>query len=173
LEEIKGEYITLHLGYFYDYAKRETHVQNSIKSINAILDAGFKPKVAIENLKPKSSVSEKYFVGGATGDFESIFNDIPDSRLVMCYDIGHAAFSWDICKTIEQFRKRIYCAHVHDNDGRKDHLGIGLGSIEWPKVLKCLNPNGLGGPVIVEVFGEQTEPSVKQLMKYVNEAGHQ
>ena len=166
LEEINGEYITLHLGYFYDCAKRKIHIQNSIKSIYDILDAGFESKIAIENTKPKSSISEKYFVGGATKDFETIFNEIPDSRLAMCYDIGHAAFSWDICKTIKQFRKRIYCAHVHDNDGQKDHLGIGRGSIKWSEALKCLNPDGLEGPVIVEVFGKQAEPSIRQLMEY-------
>jgi sugar phosphate isomerase/epimerase len=78
-------------------------------------------------------------------------------------DVGHAnllcANGANIYDFIDQFKDRLYHVHVHDNRGGQDqhgdlHLGLGMGNIDWPRVVKSLKTAGYNKTVTFEVFGK-------------------
>ena len=83
-------------------------------------------------------------------------------------DVGHAnllcANGANIYHFIDQFKDRLYHVHVHDNRGGHDqhgdlHLGLGMGNIDWPRVVKALKTAGYNKTVTFEVFGKNRSTS--------------
>lgn len=98
--------------------------------------------IAIENLRSLYTL-----------DF--LFETIDSPRLGFCYDSGH-----EFCRdypntTIERYKERLACLHLHDNDGTADqHLLPGAGKIDWPATMKRLNDAHYSGGVMLEVIWE-------------------
>jgi sugar phosphate isomerase/epimerase len=77
-------------------------------------------------------------------------------------DVGHAHMGRRpeepnrTAELLEAFGSRLAHVHVHDNRGIDDlHLPLGVGSIDWPGVVRALKGTGYDGTVTLEVFGDQ------------------
>jgi len=90
------------------------------------------------------------------GNVASILSNIPDLHLTL--DLGHAnLFGRSIEEFIEKFHKKVRHVHLHDNDGNKDlHLPMGVGNIDWGKVLKILKKH-YDGTITLEVFSKDKD----------------
>jgi sugar phosphate isomerase/epimerase len=85
-------------------------------------------KLAVENLEEEAFSVE---------DFKAIFHALPEVKFL--FDIGHANMrsleGKAIFSFIKNFSERMAHVHAHDNLGEgDDHLPIGAGNIDWPRV---------------------------------------
>jgi sugar phosphate isomerase/epimerase len=93
-------------------------------------------------------------------DFVEIFKRFPSFKLVL--DIGHAHIGSKrgdrVFRFIEKFHSRIGHIHVSDNFGKEDqHLPIGVGAIDFPKVVKALKKIGYEDTVTFEIFSRDRD----------------
>jgi sugar phosphate isomerase/epimerase len=89
--------------------------------------------------------------------FVDIFKKYPNLKLTL--DTGHANIdNQDGRRTlnfIKQLGHRIGHVHISDNLGKRDdHLPIGEGNIDFPKIIKALKKSGYNDTVTLEVFAE-------------------
>jgi sugar phosphate isomerase/epimerase len=110
--------------------------------------------ICVENLFPRSlSLVEPQ-------DFDALFKQFPAARLVL--DTGHAHIGQGgkerITAFIRRFSNRIGHVHASDNLGREDeHLPIGVGSIDFPRVVKALKGIGYDDTITLEVFSRDRD----------------
>ena len=75
------------------------------------------------------------------------------------FDIGHAHHTpVDAADEIRVCGDMLVSLHVHDNHGSAtgdEHLPPGLGTVDWPSVLRALEDVGYAGPFMMEVFPRQ------------------
>ncbi|NOK61422.1 MAG: sugar phosphate isomerase/epimerase [Chloroflexi bacterium AL-W] len=85
-------------------------------------------------------------------DIRKILN--ADARLGFHLDVGHANVGGDRLEVLlKAFNQRLCHVHVSDNRGRSDdHMPLGAGSIDWPKVIHLLKKSGYDGTITLEVF---------------------
>ena len=93
-------------------------------------------------------------------DFIDVFNRFP--TLKMTLDIGHANIrSGKGCKSvdfIERFSDRICHIHASDNFGKgDDHLPIGTGTVDYPRIVTALKGIGYQETVTFEVFSRDRD----------------
>jgi sugar phosphate isomerase/epimerase len=93
-------------------------------------------------------------------DLRPIFEAVP--RLAFHLDVGHAHMARApdepnrTAELLEAFGSRLAHVHVHDNRGVDDlHLPLGVGSIDWPEIVRALKTAGYDGTVTLEVFGDE------------------
>jgi sugar phosphate isomerase/epimerase len=77
-------------------------------------------------------------------------------------DVGHAHMAQrpgepnPTGELLQSFGSRLAHVHVHDNLGGDDlHLPLGVGSVDWPFVIRALKGAGYDGTVTLEVFAEE------------------
>jgi sugar phosphate isomerase/epimerase len=77
-------------------------------------------------------------------------------------DVGHAHMAQRAGEPnragefLDAFGSRLAHVHVHDNFGADDlHLPLGVGSVDWPFVVRALKRAGYDGTVTLEVFAEE------------------
>ncbi|MEM1586000.1 MAG: sugar phosphate isomerase/epimerase [Candidatus Bathyarchaeia archaeon] len=117
-------------------------------------------KIAIENT-PKTFP----FLLRSVEDFERFYEELGDEGLELgiVLDVGHANISGQLDEMIRSLHNKIVHAHLHDNNGDMDsHLGIGLGKINWPKLMEDLVSVGYDGALVVESISD-VEESIKVL----------
>jgi sugar phosphate isomerase/epimerase len=114
-------------------------------------------KIAIEN------VPEPYpFLMKSVEDFTKFYEEINED-IGLVFDVGHANLNRQIERFLTVFKDKIVHMHVHDNNGKGDqHLGIGLGNIDWKKVANLLRRMSYDKLVIVESV-EHIEESMRKL----------
>lgn len=104
--------------------------------------------VCVENMFPRSLSLVR------PEDFDPIFAKFPNAKLTL--DTGHAHIGGGMKRIlgfIKRFPDRIGHIHASDNRGRDDdHLPIGAGTIDFPKVAKALNGIGYDDTITLEVF---------------------
>ncbi|MFA5108472.1 MAG: sugar phosphate isomerase/epimerase family protein [Candidatus Micrarchaeia archaeon] len=166
LMAVNGTHLTMHLGHFVS-GDRASHLKNAACFVRSVLEQKGEFALAIENTKPNSSVSEKNRLGGELSDFDVLFAEISDPRLRVCFDTGHAAFSWDIYSSFKHLSDRICAMHIHDNDGKNDHIAIGAGQINWKRLVGQMEAANICGPMIFEVFDRPTHESVRQFESFM------
>lgn len=93
-------------------------------------------------------------------EFVDILAKFPTLNLLL--DVGHAhledAGGKKCLRFIEMFAGRIGHLHVSDNFGKEDqHLPIGAGIIDFPKVVKALKGIGYDDTVTLEVFSRDRD----------------
>lgn len=67
--------------------------------------------------------------------FKALFNEIEHPYLKMCYDSGHNNCIDPECDYLTNYRDKIICFHLHDNEGKlDDHTLNKYGTIDWEKV---------------------------------------
>jgi len=106
------------------------HAKESMKALDAA-QKEYGVSLAIENMP-----NAYFFLGRTAAELNEI---VDGTELGICFDIGHANTTGQIDDMIDTFGDRITNIHIHDNGGQKDeHLTIGEGSVDFPKVLKKL-----------------------------------
>jgi sugar phosphate isomerase/epimerase len=110
--------------------------------------------LCIENMFPRSNslVQPK--------DFLEIFDKFPTLKFTL--DTGHAHIGSSGDKRTLEFLDKLgdHIAHVHasDNFGKEDnHLPIGAGTIDFPKIIKGLTAIGYDDTVTFEVFSRDRD----------------
>ena len=106
--------------------------------------------VMIENMPHFSRVSH----------LKPILEAVPEAGLLL--DVGHANLDTPYNHTEEllaHFGDRLAHVHVSDNRGGHDdmHLPLGVGNINWVKVVKALKNVGYDGTITIEVFGDDDD----------------
>ena len=72
-------------------------------------------------------------------------------RLGICLDTGHSNTAASAPRDIRTAGRFLFTTHVHDNHGQSDeHLGPGLGTIDWDAVAGALVEIGYGGALVLE-----------------------
>ncbi len=105
-------------------------------------------------------------------EFIKYVDEINDSYLVACVDIGHAGLvDVDPCEMIRRLGYRVGCLHVHDNNKIHDHHTLPyLGKIDWDGVTAALREIGYEGDFTYEAdsflstFPQELHPSCERLM---------
>ena len=113
-------------------------------------------------------------VGDRVEDFERIFRNVDRHWLGLGLDYGHAQLNNNCDELIKRLGDKISYAHVHDNRGEADeHLGYGMGVIDWGHVLRRTLRTGFRGPFIIEYpesHGlDKTERFLQDLRTYLRE----
>ena len=93
-------------------------------------------------------------------DFVEVFDRFPSLKMTL--DTGHANMeskgSYKIIEFIERFADRIFHVHANDNLGKEDnHLPLGTGTIDFPRVVKALKEAGYQETVTLEVFSRDRD----------------
>ena len=102
-------------------------------------------QVGINRLKRVLKLCHKLNVPLAVENLEDnralfyVFENISDDYLKFCWDCGHNnAFSKEI-DFPTQFKDKLVCLHLHDNDGKEDlHTLNKYGTINWNEIAKKL-----------------------------------
>jgi len=99
--------------------------------------------------------------GGSAKQLMSIVNMVDRSNFGMCLDSGHhATWGYDIGNEVLTIGDKLFETHFHDNLGFKPkakltmeidhHNPVGLGIINWVKVIRSLWKIGFKGPITFE-----------------------
>jgi sugar phosphate isomerase/epimerase len=93
-------------------------------------------------------------------EFVDVLAKFPTINLLL--DVGHAhigdAEGKKCLRFIEMFPDRIGHLHVSDNYGKEDqHLPIGAGIIDFPRVVKALKKTGYNDTMTLEVFSRDRD----------------
>lgn len=133
---------------------KEQSRQYAMEALDRILKEadGMGFPVCVENLFPRShSLVE-------AEDFDGLFLRFPSAKLTL--DTGHAHIGDQerITTFINRHSLRIGHIHASDNSGRDDeHLPIGVGSIDFPKIVKALKEIGYDDTITLEVFSRDRD----------------
>lgn len=113
-----------------------------------------KVKIAIENLYRREELG-------------FIFDHIQSDYLGMCYDCGHENFLTPNQNFLQLFGHKLFCVHLHDNDGINDlHQIPFTNSVNWEKVASGLakaNQVSLDGEIKIK---RPTDVALENLEEY-------
>ncbi len=134
-----------------DLCKRYAHESLKLATQKAS-DLGL--TICLENMFDKAGVMIE------PEEFEEVLEKFPSLKLTL--DIGHANISGSGQKrTLNYIRRlgdRIGHVHVSDNFGKADnHLPIGAGRIDFPKIMKALKKTGYDDTITLEIFSRDQE----------------
>ena len=94
-------------------------------------------------------------------DFSRFYEELGQADIGLTLDIGHANTNNQIYEFIGKFPDRIVHTHLHDNHGDFDnHLGIGDGNIDWPRVIKAFKSIDYRGTLLIE-----SEKSIEESLR--------
>ncbi|MHB9035636.1 MAG: sugar phosphate isomerase/epimerase family protein [Armatimonadota bacterium] len=139
-------------------------IAQNIDALARLVDMGkeLHIKVMLENMPRFSRVAQ----------IKPILEAIPEAELLL--DVGHANldtahnFSEEL---LAHFGERLGHVHIHDNRGGKDdmHLPLGVGNINWLKIVRALKNANYDGTVTIEVFGDDDDYLVmsRDKLKYL------
>lgn len=109
--------------------------------------------VCVENMFPRARSLVR------PEDFDELFAGHPAARLTL--DTGHAHIGGGtqrILAFIKRWGERIGHIHASDNFGHDDdHLPIGAGAIDFPKVVQALKGVGYDDTITLEVFSRDRD----------------
>ena len=156
--ELHAVKVVLHPGHIggMGFFVKEQAKKYAMQSLETIVEEANRLgiRLCLENMFPKypSFVEPK--------DFVDIFNRFP--TLEMTLDIAHANIGTRTERRalhfISRYHSRIGHIHASDNFGKEDqHLPIGAGSIDFPKVVKALNKIGYEETVTLEIFSRDRD----------------
>lgn len=136
---LKCEYVNVHPNV--DPRARENTILFHQESLKALMDfsSKFGLKIILENM-PDFSLKE----------MTEISKKLPS--LNFNFDVAHAFISKDLEKIIAKFHSKIVHLHLSDNQGLMDeHLPLGIGKIDWIKVVKLLKKYKYDRTITLEV----------------------
>jgi sugar phosphate isomerase/epimerase len=153
-EQIEARLVTVHMHTRFGLYDRGEMIRHMAEGLTALCDRAEKSGMAItvEN------------VDQGVEDFKKLFELEPRAKFHL--DVGHANVSCkggaSIFELIEAFKDRLYHVHVHDNKGGHGvdgdlHLALGMGNIDWPKVVNALRSAGYNKTVTFEVFSKNRQ----------------
>ncbi|MBM4083955.1 MAG: sugar phosphate isomerase/epimerase [Planctomycetes bacterium] len=159
-----ARFIIVHLGTF---VERQTALEKIVRATEAVL-----PRVEREGMM----VCFEDFVlchgpnalGDRPDDFEFLFSRVGAKCVGMNLDYGHGHITGHLYEYLRRFGSRLVYTHIQDNDGVKDqHIGVGFGTIDWPKAIRETLATGFRGPFTVEYlekYAEVAHPKLKALL---------
>jgi len=153
-EDIEARLVTVHMHTRFGLYDRNVMIRSMAEGLGALCDRAEKSGMAVtvEN------------VDQGVDDFKKLFELEPRAKFHL--DVGHANVSCrggaNIIDFIEAFKDRLYHVHVHDNKGGHGvdgdlHLALGMGNIDWPKVVNALKAAGYNKTVTFEVFARNRQ----------------
>lgn len=148
-EKVGARLVTVHMHTRYGLFDKKDIIRNMASSLTVLCDRAEKSgmPVTVEN------------VDQSIADMKALFELEPRAKFHL--DIGHANISCgggdNIIEFIDAFKDRLYHVHAHDNKGGHNvdgdlHLAIGMGNIDWPKVVSALRKAGYNRTITLEVF---------------------
>ena len=127
-------------------------IAQNVEALARFVDLGgkLKVRVMVENMPHFSRVSQ----------LKPILDAVPEAEFLL--DVGHANLDTPYNRSEEllaNFGPRLGHVHVSDNRGGHDdtHLPLGVGNINWLKVVRLLKNTGYDRTVTVEVFGDDDD----------------
>ena len=151
-EAIEAKLVTVHMHTRFGLYPKDELIRHMAEGLGALCDRAEKSGMAItvEN------------VDQGVEDFKKLFELEPRAKFHL--DIGHANLSGGaaILDFIDTFKDRLYHVHAHDNKGGHGaggdlHLALGMGNIDWPKVVNALKAAGYDKTVTFEVFAKNRQ----------------
>lgn len=128
----------------------------ALESLEAVVETGraLGLVLCLENMFPRSNSLVE------PDHFTRIFETFTDLKMTL--DTGHANIKGrggqKVMEFIERFRDRIAHVHASDNFGTDDnHLPIGAGTVDFPRVLRALKSVGYDQTVTFEVFSRDRD----------------
>jgi sugar phosphate isomerase/epimerase len=121
--------------------------KQNIKSIQQLYDTAeeYGVNIALENLPAKY-----WFLMNTPEDFQRLYKET-NLPIGITLDIGHANLEGQIQPFFNLLTDKITHIHASDNSGESDqHMGIGLGSIDYNWLADTLKKIGYNRTVIVE-----------------------
>lgn len=148
-EQVEARLVTVHMHTRFGLYDRNDMIRNMADGLSVLCDRAEKSGMAITVENVDQNVD----------DFKRLFELEPRPKFHL--DVGHANVSGrggaNIFDFIEAFKDRLYHVHVHDNKGGHGvdgdlHLALGMGNIDWPRVVNALKGAGYNKTVTFEVF---------------------
>ena len=143
---IRAEFLVVHLG-----SNRDKDV-----GLRGAMSAFAQNQGLIEKQRLKIAVEVVptlwgHQVGDMPADFESLFRAFDRPWLGLNLDYGHAQLNRNLHEFIDRLGRKILYAHVQDTRGDLDeHLGYGMGVIDWKQALGRTLATGFRGPFVIE-----------------------
>ena len=122
-------------------------VAQNLKSLSALVEAGRKTGVGVmvENVPAGFNTPEQ---------LGELLDALPDLGLHL--DIAHANLRVEVNTTeaiLARYADRLQHVHLHDNNGQADqHLPLGAGTIDVPRMVRALRNSRYDGTITLEVF---------------------
>ncbi len=153
-EEVEARLVTVHMHTRFGLYRREEMIRHMAEGLSVLCDRAGKSGmvVTVEN------------VDQGVEDFKKLFELEPRAKFHL--DVGHANISCkggaNIVDFIDTFKDRLYHVHVHDNKGGHGvdgdlHLALGMGNIDWHKVVNALKAARYDRTVTFEVFSKNRQ----------------
>jgi sugar phosphate isomerase/epimerase len=146
-----------------DSKTKKRILDNYVKSLNHLVAYARERKVGV---MLENGASSKDFSDVETYGY--VANKV--KGLGVHLDVGHAFIHGgmrNVLKFINTFKKRIVHVHIHDNYGKRDdHLPLGVGRIEYERVVKALKRIGYDRTVTFEVFTRDRDLAAHSMEKF-------
>lgn len=153
-EKIEARLVTVHMHTRFGMYDKADIIKNMAGSLGVLCDRAEQTGIAITVENVEQNVE----------DMRMLFQLEPRAKFHL--DIGHANIlcndGANIYEFISTFKDRLYHVHAHDNKGGHNvdgdlHLALGMGNINWPRVVKALKDAGYDRTVTLEVFTRNRE----------------
>lgn len=153
-EDVGARLVTVHMHTRFGLYPKDELIRHMAEGLCALCDRAARSGMAItvEN------------VDQGVEDFRRLFDLEPRAKFHL--DVGHANISprggANILDFIDRFRGRLHHVHVHDNKGGHGvdgdlHLALGMGNIDWPRVVGALKAARYDKTVTFEVFSRNRQ----------------
>lgn len=166
--KFKAKKLTLHLGWIKNDIPREKYYDHIVPILKDLCDYADKYQMAlmIENMP-----GEHEF-GYSPEELKTIFEMVNKKNIKLIFDFGHANCTpWKIDEYLETLKNYLWHLHLSDNNGTRDeHKKIGLGNIDYYKVLKKLEEIKYSELYTMEVIyntASELETFSQDLDKYI------
>lgn len=146
-EAVDALYYEIHLGGNLTYTiQREFALDNAMRSLREILALKPSATVTIEN-DDRGYIFSDYMI------LLEVLDRYP--AIMLTLDVAHTYRSGgklqDFIKSMES---RMYAVHLHDIVDGRDHYQLGLGSIDWPSIVRSISKANLKVVVFETHHGE-------------------
>lgn len=130
--------------------------------------------IAIENVPPMKSPWEQA-IGEKAEEIIDIIKEVKAKNVGITFDVGHANVMGDPIDFATKLAPYMVNVHIHDNDGSSDqHLVIGKGGIDFPKILSIFKNAGYCGPLVLEYFDPESLIKAKiELSRLLKRSAHE
>jgi sugar phosphate isomerase/epimerase len=156
--QIGGRIVTTHLGSVSKGHLKHAHERIRralLDSITTLVEYAEERniKIAIENVQSDKESYWEEAIGKTAEEIMEILKEINAKNVGVTFDVGHANTVGNSDDFAAKLAPYMINVHLHDNDGTRDqHLVIGEGKINFPKILHTLKGAGYAGPLVLEYF---------------------
>ena len=92
--------------------------------------------LARENGEPESLKSTKGHVGRTAEELAGVIDEVGSENVQCTLDVGHAGVGFSAVEYARILGKRIAHVHLHDCDGKRAHLRLGDGNVDFEVLFK-------------------------------------